>query len=142
MQNKTTSKKTSKKDKKVNEVSKINFDKFTKELSNVEVKEKKKKETLYKYPEGFTEQKINGEEGKKFRNKLRNAMKRYCANILTFTKTKQEDNLKKEFSLFNKFYKENYRLNDLSINSITNTKNEDKEKELVLMLQIIKEYNK
>lgn len=128
-----------KESKKVDEVTKINFAKFAERLSKVVVSEKKKKEHLYIYPENFTLQMINNEEGKKFRNKKRNIVKRFVANILTYFKTKNIELLKKEISSFQIFYKESYLKNDYSINSISNAKDE-KTSDIVLMLDIVKEF--
>lgn len=135
-------------DKKVNEVSKINLSKFAEQLSKIEVKEKKKRETMYKYPEGFTEKDINSEKGKQYRNKCRNIRNRFANNILSFAK--QNEVLKGKFDVskltnevkeFNKFYKETYLLNDYSFKSISQAKEED-EKELVLFLSILKDIKK
>lgn len=140
----TTEKKTVKKSTLKNEVEKlqkINLSKYAEKLSKVDVKEKKKKETIYNYPEGFTEQKINSEEGKKFRNKMRNELKRHTNNILVFAKTNQNENLQKQISAFCEFYKTNYRINDFSINSISR-KEEEKNADTILMLDIVKELKK
>lgn len=118
-------------------VTKVNLDKFTDALKNVEVKEKVKKDNIYIYPETMTEKEKSNEVGKKFRNKLRNQLRRYANNIFVFAKTKNVESLEKEINLFDKFYKENYRINDYSFSSITNTKNEVKEKDIKLMLEII-----
>ena len=123
-------------------VTKINLQQFAEKLSKVEVKEKRKKETLYNYPEGFTEQKINSDEGKKFRNKLRNTIKRFCNNILLYAKHNRIEDLQKEVKEFVSFYKTNYRLNDFSIASISQSKNEVKENDLQTMIAIVKEVNK
>lgn len=133
---KTVSKTETKKD----EIVKINLQKFAKELENVNLKEKKVRETIYNYPEGFTKQKINSDEGKKFRNSLRNQLKRICNNILVYAKTNQQDKLVAEIKLFSAFYKKNYQRNDFSITSLSSSKDESKEKDLTLMINIVKEF--
>lgn len=122
-----------------NKVSTLNLGKFAEQLAKVELKEKIKKSTLYIYPDGYSESDINSEKGKKFRNKLRNEIKRLCNNILLFAKMNRIDDFKKEVEKFNLFYKTNYQLNDYSLASITNTKDEAKENDLKLMLSIIKD---
>lgn len=136
-----TAKKTTatKKSNVIAKVTKINLSKFTDALKNVEVSEKRTKETIYVYPEGMTENEKSGEKGKKFRNKLRNQMKRFANNIFVHAKTNSPVELQKEIDLFDAFYKINYRTNDYSFASISNTKNEGKEKDLKLMLEIINE---
>lgn len=120
---------------------KVNLSKFAEKLSKVEVKEKKKKSLLYKYPEGFTEAMINSDEGKRFRSKCRTALKRFCNNIFVFAKINSVEKLKAEISAFKIFYKENYLVNDFSLNSLT-SKADEKTKGLQLMLEIIKEFEK
>lgn len=120
-------------------VIKVNLDKFAKDLANHDIKVKAKKETLYIYPEGFGEHEINSEKGKKFRNSLRTRLKRHCNNILSYAKTQQPEPLAKEIKEFMAWYKTAYRNNDLSFASLSQSKNESKEKDLVIMLNIIKE---
>lgn len=115
----------------------INLAKFADKLSNVELKVKKEKETLYNYPEGWTKEKINSEEGKQFRNKLRNRLKSLCNNIFYYTKTEDQQKLQDEIVKFDEFYKLNYRINDYNANSITNSKDQLQNVELTLL--IIKE---
>lgn len=135
----TTSKNASaKKDNKKN-VTVVNLEKFAKQLENVNVKEKKEKETIYIYPADFSHADINAEKGKKHRNKLRSKMQKFANNIFVFTKTNQPEKLKAEINLFFAFYKENYKINDLTLNSISNSKDEQTTKDLSLMLEIIKE---
>lgn len=130
-------------------VSKINLSNLTDQLSKIEVKEKLKKLTIYNYPEGFSEKEINSEKGKKFRNNLRNQLKRFVNNVLAYAKQFQiskdkeaESKLQSEIKLFEDFYKANYRLNDFSFESISNTKKEEKENDLKLFISIIKEVKK
>lgn len=127
-------------------VSKINLSSLTDQLSKVELKEKIKKQTIYKYPEGFTEKDMNSEKGKKFRNGLRNKLRRFVNNVLSYAKQHQinksaeaENLLQKEISEFMTFYKDNYRINDLSFDSISNTKDEDKTGDIKLFIHVVKQ---
>lgn len=120
-------------------LSKINLSKFADQLEKMELKEKKDKETIYIYPEGMSKSDISGEKGKKFRNGLRNKMKFHSNNILLFAKKNRLDDLKSAIESFRKFYKENYRINDLSIKSISHSANEEKNIFLSLFLEIVKE---
>lgn len=120
-------------------ITKVNLDKFEKELSGVQLKEKKVRETIYTYPAEFTKELINSDKGKKFRNSMRNKMKFHCNNILTFAKSKDMEKLAKEVKDFKAFYKANYRLNDFSLASISQSNDATKEKDLNLMIQILKE---
>lgn len=124
-----------------NKVEKLNLSQFTEKLKNVELKEKVKKETVYLYPETFTESDINGDKGKRFRSSKRTALNRFCNNIFVYAKTNNVDQLKKEIAAFETFYKENYKLNDYSIHSITR-KADEKTKDIELMFNIIKEVKK
>lgn len=122
------------------QLSTINLQKFADQLANVELKKKNEKETIYNYPEGWNKEKINSDEGKKFRNKLRNQLKSLCNNIFYYAKIQDQEMLLQEIVKFEKFYNANYRINDYSIRSLTNS--EKKEKEIELTLQIIKETKK
>lgn len=117
----------------------VNLSKFAKELENVQLKQKRERETIYVYPESFSKSDVNSEKGKKFRNGIRSKMKRFANNIFYFAKIQEEDNLKKEIGMFKEFYKSNFRLNDFSLNSISQSKDAGKEKDFSLMLNIIKE---
>lgn len=119
-----------------NRLTSINLSQFADKLANVELKVKKEKETLYTYPEGWTKEKINSEEGKHFRNKLRNKLKSLCNNIFYYAKTENIELIKIEIEKFDTFYKANYRINDYSVNSLTNSK--EQEKHVALTLEIIK----
>lgn len=119
-----------------NRLTSINLSQFADKLSNVELKEKREKETLYKYPDGWTKEKINSEEGKHFRNKLRNRLKSICNNIFFYAKGENVEMIKLEIQKFDAFYLENYRINDYSVNSITNSK--DQKANIELTLAIIK----
>jgi hypothetical protein len=140
--------KVSKDAKKVNEVSKINLSKFADQLSKIEVKEKRKRETMYKYPDSFSEKDINSEKGKKHRNHLRSLRNRFANNILAFAKQSQVNKsfdskvLLNEVKSFDAFYKENYLLNDYSFKSLSQSKDEMKEKNISLFLSILKDLKK
>jgi hypothetical protein len=120
----------------VNRLTSINLSQFADKLANVELKVKKEKEHLYIYPDGWTKEKINSEEGKQLRNKLRNRLKSICNNIFFYTKGENIDALKAEIVKFDEFYKANYRINDYSANSLTNSK--DQLQNVELTLNIIK----
>ena len=120
-----------------NRLIEINLSKFADKLANVDLKQKREKEHLYLYPESFTKEIINGEEGRKYRNRLRSRLKSFANNIFFYAKGENIEALKVEIDKFDSFYKENYRINDYSINSITNSK--EKEKDISFMLEIIKE---
>lgn len=121
---------------------KMNLDKFADQLGKMELKEKKDKETIYLYPEGMTKEMISGEKGKKFRNSLRNRLKTISNNILLFAKMKRMEDLDKEINSFLAFYKDHYRLNDLSLKSISQSADEGKNASLSLFLSIVKECKK
>lgn len=103
--------------------------------TNVKTKSISTKEKMYK----FERETLTKEQIKKERSKIRKMRTKFASNILHFFSNDLKDNLKKEIVLFNKFYKETYLLNDLSIGSIAQN-NSDKETliQLNLMLQIIK----
>lgn len=124
------------------ETIKINLDKFAKELEGMQLKEKRTRETIYVYPESFTKSDINSEKGKKYRNSIRNNLKRFSNNICIYAKMKDAEKLGNEVKGFEGFYKEKFRLNDFSLSSISQSKDELKEKDFSLMLEIIKEVKK
>lgn len=121
------------------EINKINLSKFVSQLSTIELKEKKDKETIYVYPEGSSKEWIQSDKGKKFRNSLRNAMKKFANNILIFAKINDLEKLQGEIKKFDEFYKKNYRINDLSLKSISSSSDPLKERDYSLMIEIIKE---
>jgi hypothetical protein len=122
---------------KVNQVSKLNFDDLKEKLNKVELKEKKRKERLYIYPENFTEKMINEKEGKQFRAKQRNKIKTFANNISLNAKFNKIEELKKEVENFVVYYKERYRINDFTINSISQ-KDAEKTGDIELMLSVVK----
>jgi hypothetical protein len=117
-------------------LSKINLAQFASKLENVQLKSKKEKSVIYRYPETMKDDQKKGDEGKKFRNSLRNRLKSLCNNILYYTKTDNIEKLQENIKSFEAFYKANYTLNDYSISSITNS--EKREKDIELMIEIIK----
>lgn len=118
------------------QLSEINLSKFADKLKNVELKAKREKETIYKYPESWNKEKINSEDGKKYRNKIRNQLKSFSNNIFYYAKTEDKQKLISEIEKFELFYANNYRINNYSISSITNS--EKREKDIELMIEIIK----
>jgi len=124
-----------KKENKVTNVEKINLSALTERLSKIEVKEKQKKQTIYLYPETFTDKDINSEVGKKFRNKRRKEIERFANNVFFYMKYKRDADLIKEISSFEKHYKEFYKINDYSVKSISNSKETNN---IELFLDIVK----
>lgn len=118
-----------------NQIQKINLSKFSDALQGIEMKEKKERLSLYIYPDGFSKDKINGLEGKSFRGKMRGKRDKLINNILFFAKGNKIEDMKKEIELFNNFYKENYCINDYSLQSLSNKE----DKNISLALSIIKE---
>lgn len=117
----------------------VNFDKFSKKTYNVSEKVSGQRSTLYNYPENFSALQINGIEGKNFRSKLRNNLTALCNRLYLSKKAKDGEKFVNAAKDFLKFYKENFKLNDFSINSITNTKNE-KQAFILDCLNDVKEY--
>lgn len=115
-----------------------NLEKFADQLSGIQLKEKKDRESFYIYPSEFSKSDISSEIGKKWRNNKRSRIAKFCNNILIFAKIKDEGRLQKEIADFMKFYKEFYKINDLSFSSLSHSKDEGKEKNISLALQIIK----
>lgn len=121
------------------EIIKINLSKFADQLGKIELKEKRDKETIYIYPEGFSKEMISSEKGKKFRNSLRNRMKTICNNILLYAKMNRMEDLQKSISEFDALYSANYRIRDYSIKSLSSSGDESKLSLMILALSIIKE---
>lgn len=119
----------------------LNLSKYAEKLKNVEIKEKKTKDSFYKYPDSFSATDINSDKGKKFRNSLRNKIKKFENNIFVFAKTNQIEKLQSEVKDFNSFYKENYQINDYSLKSISQSNDETKTQSFEMMLSIIKDVN-
>lgn len=117
---------------------KINLGQFKDQLGKIELKEKRDKETIYIYPEGFSKEMISSEKGKKFRNSLRNRMKTICNNILLYAKMNRMEDLQKSIAEFDALYSANYRIKDYSIKSLSSSGDESKLSLMILSLQIIK----
>lgn len=130
-------KKTTNTNKAENKVTSLNFSDIAEKLAKVELKEKKRKERLYIYPENFTEKMINEKEGKQFRSKQRNKIKTFANNISLHAKYNKIEELKKEVKNFVEYYKATYRINDFTINSISQ-KDAEKTSDIELMLTIVK----
>lgn len=80
---------------------------------------------------------------KSYKRKIRNQLKSFCNNIQFFFLKKDNENLKKELDLFNKFYLENYILNDFSDESLRfNNADDDTKENIKDMLTIIKAIKK
>lgn len=134
---------------KAKEVVKLNVSSIADRLNKIEIKDKKVKNTIYVYPENWNQDKINSVEGKKFRNRLRNKIKFFCNQIFIYSKqllvnpknNEAKESLKNVITEFKKFYKENYKLNDFSIESISQAKDE-KTNDIKLMLEILKSNEK
>lgn len=128
---------------KTKEIAKFNLEQFTDSLKNFEAKATNaKRSILYNYPETFKETDINSVLGKRFRNRLRSKLQNFCNNIFVYAKTNDAEKLQIEVDFFNAFYKENYRINDYTISSLTNSPKEGKNKDLETLLSIVKEVNK
>jgi hypothetical protein len=124
-----------KKETKVLNVEKINLSALTDRLQKIDVKEKQKKQTIYLYPETFTDKDINSEVGKKFRNKRRKEIERFANNCFFYMKYNRENDLIKEVDEFEKHYKTFYKINDYSVKSISNSKETNN---IELFLDIVK----
>lgn len=120
-------------------IEKLNLSSLTERLSKVEVKEKLKKQTIYLYPENFTDKDINSEVGKKFRNKRRKEIERFSNNVFFYLKYDRKEDLQKEVNEFKKHYKQFYKINDYSVKSISNSKETNN---ISLFLDIVKTFEK
>ena len=132
------------------ETVKLNLSFIKDKLKNVEITETKKRETIYIYPENInTEALRNGKMGKQFRNQQRSKIERFCNNIRVFTKYDRHTDLIAEIKAFKDNYKTFYRINDFSVNSVSQSAskegNEKQKKqflELSEMFEIIKSVDK
>jgi len=127
------------------ELKKLNLSSFAKELSEIPLKERKERESLYKYPSDFPMQERNSDKGKRFRNSLRskrdNLMNSINYNAMILQKENSKENslaLKNAIAKFDEFYQKNYLKNDYSIESISILSDPIKNKSLILALKIIK----
>lgn len=122
------------------EIKEINLSRFAKDLENVNVSHiKRDRETIYIYPEDMKKEEINNEKGKKFRSSLRAKMQRFSNNCFVFSKQNDIENLKKMIIEFDDFYAKNYRITDYSLKSISSSNDASKNRDLNLLLEIIKE---
>jgi|SRR5882757_622177 len=127
-------------DEKKEEIKIVNLSKFAKELENKSVSHaRNERETIYNYPPNVPKEKINEREGKQFRGKMRNSLQRFSNNIFYNEKIQNLDELKKEIAKFEIFYKENYRINDYSLKSLSSSNDPAKNKDIDLLLRIIAE---
>jgi hypothetical protein len=129
--------------KKTENLQKINLSKFADKLKDV--KEQilnSAKSTIYNYPEILTPLDIKGKLGKQFRSKQRNKIEKFANNITVFAKFNKLEDLKNEIKNFDINYKENYKINDYSLQSISQSSDETNKSYLTLMLDIIKEIKK
>lgn len=120
------------------DLSKFNLEKFADQLSAISLKEKKNKETIYVYPPEFKKEDIGGEIGKKWRNSQRRKLESLTNNILFFAKGKKMEDLQDAIKKFRSFYKETYRRNDFSIDSLSQSRNDARNAGISLALDIIK----
>lgn len=121
------------------DLDKNNLDKFINKLESKNLNSKKetsgKRELYKKSIKDFEKE----SEYKSYKRKMRNNLKSFCNNIQFAFIKKNEIELKKEIELFNKFYKENYILNDYSEESLRfNNSDEDTKDNIKDMLTILK----
>lgn len=128
---------TSKKGEKI--LASLNLSKYANALSSYSGKEKSKKDTIYVYPENMTELQKSSDDGKRFRNGLRNQILRFANNVLIFAKMNRKADLQIELTKFEIFYKANYRINDFTFASISQSKQDAKTAHLTLFMQIAKD---
>lgn len=117
---------------------KINFEKFANIASKItENSVTLQKSLLYIYPTEWTKNEINNKKlGGAFRNKRRKELNNFANIIFLSYQKKNVELLKTEVEKFKVFYKEFYRVNDFSINSVTHTKDNET---VIAMMQLIKE---
>lgn len=128
-------------DAKKDEIVNINLSKFASELENKGNSHiRNERETIYVYPSSIPKERINEKEGKQFRGKMRNQIKRFANNIFYESKRNEIENVKAEIAKFDAFYKENYRINDYSLKSLSSSNDEGKNKDIDLLLRIISEF--
>lgn len=104
-------------------LSKINFSKFADKAKNASEKTKGVKVHIYNYPAHINPT-INESEAKSFRGGLRKKLMDFCGRILFAYKQKNVESILTAIKSFDAFYKENYRINDYSIGSLTQTTGE------------------
>lgn len=125
----------------------INLDSVRKQLSNIVGTSVNTKDSIYVYPNNLTAIDISGKKGKSFRVKMRKNFED-IVNAFTIVKKQKEtkaisekdftENCKQLKDLFVKIYKENYRVNDFSLASVTQSNNEGKKAEILNFLNFCK----
>jgi hypothetical protein len=124
-------------------VKNLNLEALKNKVQNIEITEKKTRENLYNYPDNLkTEKERNGKEGKAFRSKLRKRRDNFCDKIRIHLKYDRLEDLKTAISEFKLFYKENYRINDFSVGSVSQSNKDEKAEALKDMFAIILEMDK
>lgn len=123
-------------------LSKANLSKFADRIKKFGVTENSvknsQKSLLYNYPIEYTSIQINGQQGKNFRSSLRKKLRNFADQITLSEKMGNKEKKSLEIKNFNSFYKETFKVNDYSLNSITHVKGEISEY-YQLMLDIIKD---
>lgn len=128
-------------DAKKNEIANVNLSKFAKELESKNVSHSRnERETIYIYPASIPKERINEKEGKQFRGKMRSSLQRFCNNVFYYGKMEDHKLIKEEIEKFDAFYKENYRINDFSLKSLSSSNDPARNKDIDLFLQIVKEF--
>ncbi len=130
--------------KKVKEVVKVsangNITKKSQDLATVKIvkeinREAKTKEKGFIYKFQLDAKKTNPKEAKKLRGKLRRKLQAICNDIILANVKKENLEVVKSFLTF---YKEHYILNDLSLQSITNSTDELKHEDINKVLLLAK----
>lgn len=126
---------------KKDEIVNINLSKFASKLENKGNSHiRNERETIYIYPASIPKDRINEKEGKQFRGKMRNELKRFCNNIFYESKRNEIANVKVIIAKFDSFYKEFYRINDYSLKSLSSSNDEGKNQDIQLLLDILSEF--
>lgn len=118
-------------------LAKLNLDKFTSKVANFEGKIKNVKSTIYIYPDTISEIQKQGNIGRAFRRTLRKKMEIFVNNVCLYYKHKRTNDLISEVKEFQKFYKDNYRLNDYKVASVSESNNPAILKEIQNFLDIV-----
>lgn len=119
----------------------VNLSKVLDKFKNVKANESitVKKETVYIYPETFTQNEINTQKGRGFRASKRNILLRFANNIKLFADKNRIEDLINEIKLFKIEYKNTYRLNNFTVESVTR-KNQNSSDYLIInaAMEIVK----
>lgn len=105
--------------------------KIVKEVS----REAKPKEGGFIYKFQLADKKLPMKEAKKLRGKLRRKLQAICNDIIIANSKKEDLSCLKPFMVF---YKENYILNDFSLQSLTNSTDELKHEDISRVLVLAK----